>query len=62
MAPVGDPVRYGIVASLAHSGGNITGVSLYRSELSRKRVELLKELLPAIARLGILANATSPAL
>jgi putative tryptophan/tyrosine transport system substrate-binding protein len=57
MAPVGDPVRAGIVSSLAHPGGNITGVSLYGSELSRKRVELLKELLPAFARLGILANS-----
>jgi ABC-type uncharacterized transport system substrate-binding protein len=61
MAPVGDPVRVGIVSSLAHPGSNITGVSLYGLELARKRVELLKELLPAIARLGILANATSPA-
>jgi putative tryptophan/tyrosine transport system substrate-binding protein len=61
MAPVGDPVRIGLVASLAHPGGNITGVSLYGSELAGKRVELLKELLPAIARLGSLANAANPA-
>jgi putative tryptophan/tyrosine transport system substrate-binding protein len=54
-------VRAGIVSSLAHPGSNITGVSLYESELSRKRVELLKELLPAIARLGVLANPTNPA-
>src|SRR6516162_6676432 len=52
MAPVGDPVRYRIVASLAHPGGNITGVTLYRSELGGKRVEVLKEVLPAITRLG----------
>jgi hypothetical protein len=38
MAPVGDPVRAGFVSSLAHAGGNITGVSLYASELSGKRV------------------------
>jgi putative tryptophan/tyrosine transport system substrate-binding protein len=61
MAPVGDPVRIGLVASLAHRGGNITGVSLYGSELAGKRVELLQELLPAIARLGSLANAANPA-
>jgi putative tryptophan/tyrosine transport system substrate-binding protein len=61
MAPVGDPVRYGIVASLAHPGGNITGVTLYRSELAGKRVEVLKEVLPAITRLGALGNAANPA-
>ena len=61
MAPVGDPVRYGIVASLAHPGGNITGVMLYRSELGGKRVEVLKEVLPAITRLGALGNAINPA-
>jgi putative tryptophan/tyrosine transport system substrate-binding protein len=61
MAPVGDPVRNGLVASLAHPGGNITGVTLYGSELWGKRVEVLKELLPAIARLGILGNAANPA-
>jgi putative tryptophan/tyrosine transport system substrate-binding protein len=61
MAPVGDPVRFGIVGSLAHPGGNITGVTMYGSELFGKRVELLKELLPAIARLGILGNAANPA-
>ena len=61
MAPVGDPVRYGIVTNLAHPGGNITGVMLYRSELGGKRVEVLKEVLPAIARLGALGNAANPA-
>jgi putative tryptophan/tyrosine transport system substrate-binding protein len=44
MAPVGDPVRYGIVASLTHPGGNISGVTLYGSELSGKRVEVSKKL------------------
>jgi putative tryptophan/tyrosine transport system substrate-binding protein len=41
MAPVGDPVRIGLVASLAHPRGNITGVTLYGSELWGKRVEVL---------------------
>jgi putative ABC transport system substrate-binding protein len=61
MAPVGDPVRIGLVASLAHPGGNITGVTLYGSELWGKRVEVLKELVPAIAHLGVLGNAANPA-
>ena len=61
MSPVGDPVQVGLVASLAHPGGNITGVSLDASELARKRVEVLKELVPPIARLGILGNAANPA-
>jgi len=61
MAPVGDPVRIGLVVSLAHPGGNITGVTLYGSELWSKRVEVLKELLPPIAHLGVLGNAANPA-
>jgi putative ABC transport system substrate-binding protein len=61
MAPVGDPVRYDIVASLALPGGNITGVTLYTPELSGKRVEVLKETVPGIARLAVLGNAMNPA-
>jgi putative ABC transport system substrate-binding protein len=60
MAPVGDPVRAGLVASLSHPGGNITGATLYASELTAKRVELLKEAVPRIARLAVLSNATNP--
>jgi putative ABC transport system substrate-binding protein len=60
MAPVGDPVRAGLVASLAHPGGNITGAALYGSELTAKRVELLKEAMPGVARLAVLCNATNP--
>jgi putative ABC transport system substrate-binding protein len=60
MAPIGDPLRAGIVVSLAHPGGNITGVSLYGSELSGKRVEVLKETLSGITRLAVLGNATNP--
>jgi putative tryptophan/tyrosine transport system substrate-binding protein len=60
MATAGDPLRAGIVASLAHPGGNITGVTLYGSELSGKRVEVLKEAVPGIARLAVLGNATNP--
>jgi putative ABC transport system substrate-binding protein len=60
MAPVGDPVRAGLVASLARPGGNITGTALYGSDLSGKRVELIKETVPGIARLAVLSNATNP--
>src|SRR5262249_15944395 len=60
MAPVGDPMRTGLVASLAHPGGNITGVALYTSELTAKRVELLNEAVTGIARLAVLSNATNP--
>jgi len=60
MATADDPVRAKIVASLAHPGGNITGVALHASVLSGKRIELLKEAAPGIARLAILGNATNP--
>jgi putative ABC transport system substrate-binding protein len=52
-----DPVRAGLVASLARPGGNVTGLSLTNSTLSAKRLELLKQALPGIARVGILAYA-----
>jgi ABC transporter substrate binding protein len=51
MAADPDPVRSGFVASLAHPGGNITGA---------KQLELLRETLPSLARVGVLANANSP--
>ena len=57
-----DPVGHGIVASLAHPGGNITGVSAIVTELYAKRVELLRELLPRAARIAALLNMNSPAL
>jgi len=56
MANVGDPVGAGVVASLAHPGGNITGMSLLATELSGKRLELLKEIVPGLARVGVLWN------
>jgi putative ABC transport system substrate-binding protein len=57
-----DPVGQGIVASLAHPGGNITGVSAIVTELYAKRVELLRELLPGAARIAALLNMGTPAL
>jgi putative ABC transport system substrate-binding protein len=60
MALIADPVRSGVVASLAHPGGNITGVTLYASELSGKRVEVLKEAVLGVARLAVLGHRTNP--
>jgi putative tryptophan/tyrosine transport system substrate-binding protein len=56
MATAGDPVRLGVVADFARPGGNITGVTLYGTELSAKRVELLREAIPGIKRIAFLAN------
>jgi putative ABC transport system substrate-binding protein len=52
----GDPVDGGLAHSLAKPGGNLTGVTYYATELTAKRLELLKELLPEVASVGILAN------
>jgi putative ABC transport system substrate-binding protein len=60
MATVGEPVGIGIVASLARPGGNITGVTLYGSELARKRLELLKEAIHGVRRVALLGNAANP--
>jgi putative ABC transport system substrate-binding protein len=55
MSGVNDPISLGFVASLAHPGGNITGVSNLAPELSGKRLELLKEVIPKISRVALLA-------
>jgi putative ABC transport system substrate-binding protein len=59
---VGDPVGQGIIASLAHPGGNITGLSATVTEIYPKRVELLRELVPRATRLAGLFNMGNPAL
>jgi ABC-type uncharacterized transport system substrate-binding protein len=55
-----DPVGTGIVASLARPGGNITGLSIQGMDLAAKRFELLRELVPGLRRLAIVANAGGP--
>ena len=55
-----DPVAAGYVKSLAHPGGNLTGVSTLMRELSAKRIELLKEVVPRLSRLAILWNTDGP--
>jgi putative ABC transport system substrate-binding protein len=55
-----DPVANGFVASLARPGGNITGLSILGPELSGKRLELLKEVVPKLSRVAVLGNSTFP--
>jgi putative ABC transport system substrate-binding protein len=59
MVAVGDPIAAGFIASLARPGGNITGASLLATELTAKRLQLLKEVLPALTRLAVLWSAAN---
>ena len=59
-AAVGDPVGTGLVASLARPGGNATGLSIQATDLAGKRLELLREVVPGLRRLAIMANAGAP--
>jgi putative tryptophan/tyrosine transport system substrate-binding protein len=59
-AVAGDPVGTGLVASLARPGGNITGLSVLATDLAGKRIELLREVVPNLRRLGIIGNAGNP--
>jgi putative tryptophan/tyrosine transport system substrate-binding protein len=59
-AAAGDPVRTGIVASLARPGGNVTGLSLLATDLTGKRIELLREVVPGLRRLALLGNVGNP--
>lgn len=60
MAAASDPVGTGLVVSLARPGGNITGLSLMAPELAGKRLELLREVLPRVARVAFLASGRDP--
>ena len=57
----GDPVEFGLVASLNHPGGNVTGITLISGEIVSKRIALLHDLLPGAKTLAVLINATTPA-
>jgi putative ABC transport system substrate-binding protein len=60
MAPAGEPVGTGLVASLARPGGNVTGVSAATAELAGKTLELIREALPSARRVAVLANEADP--
>jgi putative ABC transport system substrate-binding protein len=60
VAGAGDPVSTGLVVSLAQAGGNDTGLSLQQSDLTGRQLELLREVVPALRRLAILAKAGNP--
>ena len=59
MASVGSPERTGLVKSLGHPGGNVTGLSANSADLTGKRLELLRTMLPRISHVGVLANMSS---
>ena len=56
MTSIADPVGSGLVASLAHPGGNVTGLSMMAPEVSAKRLQLLKEVIPPLSRVAVLWN------
>jgi ABC-type uncharacterized transport system substrate-binding protein len=62
MGAIGEPVSVGIVSNLARPDANITGFATQNLDLEGKRLELLKDLLPRLSRVGMLANATNPLL
>src|SRR6516165_2465263 len=55
-----DPVGAGVVASLARPGGNVTGMSIQQTDTVGKRIELLREVAPRLARLAVMANSSAP--
>ena len=60
MASSGDPIGTGIVATLPRPGGNVTGLSALVGQLNPKRVEILRELVPAVTRIGLVINGANP--
>ena len=57
---VGDPITIGLVASLARPGGNATGLSMQQTDTASKRLELLREVVPSVRHLAIMANTRNP--
>jgi putative ABC transport system substrate-binding protein len=55
-----DPVRFGLVKSLSHPGGNVTGLANFAEQLASKQIDLMHELLPRLERLAALVNVTNP--
>jgi putative ABC transport system substrate-binding protein len=60
MAPVGDPIKSGLVPNLARPGGNLTGFTTLATEISGKRLELLKQLVPSLSTVAVLGNTSNP--
>jgi putative tryptophan/tyrosine transport system substrate-binding protein len=60
MCPAADPVATGFVQSFARPGGNITGVTTATAELAGKNLDLIREVLPAVRRVGVVGNAADP--
>lgn len=60
MAPAGAPVETGLVTSLARPGGNVTGLSSMAAEFGGKRLELLRQVVPNLSRVGVLALSANP--
>src|SRR4029450_3894591 len=60
MAPAGAPLQAGLVKSLAHPGGNVTGLSSMEAELGSKRLELLVNIIPGLRRIAVLGAKTDP--
>jgi putative tryptophan/tyrosine transport system substrate-binding protein len=60
MAAIGEPLGVGVVATLAHPGGNVTGLSAFVTELAGKRVEIMKDMIPSISRVAFMNNMGNP--
>jgi putative ABC transport system substrate-binding protein len=60
MTAIGEPLGFGVIASLARPGGNITGLSSFVTELSGKRIELIKKMLPSVERIAFMMNMGNP--
>jgi len=59
MATGADPVAFGLVASLSHPGGNVTGLANFAEMLASKQIDFIREMLPRLARFGLLVNVTN---
>ena len=60
MASGADPVGFGLVKSLSHPGGNITGLTNFAEELASKQIDVMRELLPSLSRVAVLINIANP--